>query len=51
LTFEQPEPDLLALEGTLGGQKIRAKLRRTDIASFRLLSRGFHWINETPYNY
>jgi hypothetical protein len=50
LTYEQPEPGLIALEGTLDGQKIQAKLRRTDPGDFLLINRGFHWINEFPFN-
>jgi hypothetical protein len=48
-TYTQPEPGVLVMEGTLNG-KIRAKLRRADESSFLLISRGFHWINEYPFN-
>ena len=50
LSYHQPEPGLLALEGTLDGQKVRAKLRRADSPEFLLINRGFHWINEYPFN-
>jgi hypothetical protein len=50
LTYQQPEPGLLAIEGTIDGPKIRAKLQRTDTADFLLINRGFHWINEYPFN-
>ncbi|HEV8577447.1 MAG TPA: hypothetical protein VGX68_00075 [Thermoanaerobaculia bacterium] len=50
LSFKRLGPDLLALEGTLDGQKVRASLRRENKPSFRLLDRGFHWINEYPFN-
>jgi hypothetical protein len=50
LTYEQPEPTVLTLTGQLDGQQIRAKLRRTDESRFLLRSRGFHWINEYPFN-
>jgi hypothetical protein len=50
LTYEQPEPTVLTLTGQLDGQQIRAKLRRTDESRFLLQSRGFHWINEYPFN-
>ena len=49
-TYQQPEPGLIALEGTIDGQKIRAKLLRTDNPDFLLIKRGFHWINEYPFN-
>jgi hypothetical protein len=48
--FRRPAPGLLDLEGTLEKQKIRARLKRTDPSSFLLRSRGFHWINEFPFN-
>lgn len=49
-TVRQPSPDRLDLEGTLEGHAIKARLRRTDLAPFRLTNRGFHWINEYPFN-
>jgi uncharacterized membrane protein YphA (DoxX/SURF4 family) len=49
-TYQQSAPDLLLLTGTFDGKKIEAKLRRFDERKFPLLSRGFHWINEYPYN-
>jgi hypothetical protein len=50
LTYKQPGPGLLALEGTLDNQKIRASLKKVDPSSFLLMNRGFHWINEYPFN-
>ena len=41
-TFEQPEPDVLMLNGRLDGQQIRAKLRRVN-REFPL-KRPFHWL-------
>ncbi|RPH57360.1 hypothetical protein EHM82_01460 [bacterium] len=49
-SYRQPEPGILTLEGTLEGKEIRARLRRIDESEFLLVSRGFHWINETPFN-
>ncbi len=48
--YNQPAPDRLALEGTFDGKKIRALLHRTQPPEFLLETRGFHWINEVPYN-
>jgi hypothetical protein len=50
LSYAQPGPGQLAIEGTFDGHKIRARLHRVDDSDFLLLSRGFHWINEYPYN-
>ncbi|HEV8577724.1 MAG TPA: hypothetical protein VGX68_01480 [Thermoanaerobaculia bacterium] len=50
ISFEQVEPEVLALEGTVDGKQIRGRFRRMDDSRFPLLSRGFHWINEWPFN-
>jgi len=42
--------DVLALEGEMDGKKVSARFRRRDESSYRLVSRGFRWINEWPYN-
>jgi hypothetical protein len=49
-TYRETEPDRLVLEGTFDGQAVRAELRRVDEARFLLVNRGFHWINEYPFN-
>jgi hypothetical protein len=49
-SYQEPEADVLVLEGTLEGQRIHAKLHRTEPRSFLLTDRGFHWINEYPFN-
>lgn len=50
LTYTQPGPERLVLEGTFDGHKIRAKLHRVKESDFLLVNRGFRWINEYPYN-
>ncbi|MDO3644691.1 hypothetical protein [Mucilaginibacter sp. L3T2-6] len=40
----------LTLSGTHLKDSLSIKLRRMDEKKFRLISRGFHWINEYPYN-
>jgi hypothetical protein len=47
---KQPDPNTLLIEGVMDGRKIAATLRRSPEPSFLLTSRGFHWINETPFN-
>jgi len=49
-TYKETQPGLLALDGTLDGRKTRLTLRREDESSYRLVSHGFHWINEAPFN-
>lgn len=50
LSFRKPSPGLLELQGMYDGKRVRALLRRVDEANFPLFGRGFHWINEYPYN-
>jgi hypothetical protein len=40
----------LALEGSLGGAKVRMLLQKRPPNGFLLLRRGFHWVNEYPFN-
>jgi len=49
-TYEQLAPDLLMLTGKINNQAIRAKLQLAPPDRFLLTTRGFHWINETPFN-
>jgi hypothetical protein len=49
LTYEQVSPDVITLAGALNGSEMTARLRRTD-RKFLLTDRGFHWINEVPFN-
>ena len=30
--------------------QIHAEMKRMDLQKFTLVNRGFHWINELPYN-
>jgi hypothetical protein len=50
LSYARTGPEKLAVEGMFDGHKIRARLHREDESGFLLTSRGFHWINEYPYN-
>jgi hypothetical protein len=49
-TFQRPSPDQLSLEGDIVGHKSHVQLKLVDLRSFELVSRGFHWIQEYPYN-
>jgi hypothetical protein len=48
--YTRPDQSTLILEGTLDDQKIVATLRKAPTPEFQLTTRGFHWINEYPYN-
>jgi uncharacterized membrane protein YphA (DoxX/SURF4 family) len=40
----------LTLEGTISGTPLKVELKRLEATDFLLVNRGFHWINETPFN-
>jgi uncharacterized membrane protein YphA (DoxX/SURF4 family) len=50
LLFIRMPPNRLRLWGRLGRQRVEATLHRVDESKFLLLSRGFHWISEYPFN-
>lgn len=50
LTYTQPKPDSLLLAGTLDGRQLRVRLHHEDAQNSLLIRRGFHWVNEFPYN-
>lgn len=49
-SFERPAADQLILNGTMDGHAIHMQLKLEDRNRFELVSRGFHWIQEYPYN-
>jgi len=50
LRYSQPDADHIMLAGKLDGEDLTLMLRRVDVSKLRLLSRGFHWISEYPFN-
>ncbi len=48
--YQETRPGRLALDGTMDGRPTRLTLRREDESTYPLVSRGFHWINERPFN-
>ncbi len=50
LTLTRPAEDRLVLEGTFEEESIRVELLRRLPEDFLLVNRGFHWINELPFN-
>ena len=50
LAYTRPRPEILILSGKFGEQQVRARLRQGEIPEFLLTTRGFHWINERPFN-
>ena len=50
LTFVQKDPDHLLLEGEVNSGRVQIVLHRIPTDTFVLTGRGFHWINEDPFN-
>ena len=50
LSYRLVSPKILTLESEYEGKRIAGRFRRMDETRFRLVSRGFHWINEFPHN-
>ena len=50
LTWKEPDKDHVELDGTINGSKQTIVLKRIDPNKFLLLNRGYHWINEMPFN-
>ena len=49
-TFARPANERLTLDGEMDGHTIRVGLRLFDRDQLTLVSRGFHWIQEYPFN-
>jgi uncharacterized membrane protein YphA (DoxX/SURF4 family) len=58
LRYQEVEPEVIELEGAVaflgdgksGTKHVKARLRHYGEDKFLLSNRGFHWINEVPYN-
>ncbi len=50
LAYARPDDDHLLLKGRLENQPFELHLRKLPERDFPLMRRGFHWINEFPYN-
>jgi hypothetical protein len=48
--YSMPAKDVLLLKGYFKRDSLNITLKKYDPNNFRLLNRGFHWINESPYN-
>ncbi|MEP0263722.1 hypothetical protein [Dokdonia sp.] len=49
-TLSGKNHDELYLEGVSNGDSLKIYLKAKDLSKIELTNRGFHWINETPYN-
>ena len=50
LHYERPALDELVVEGVLQGDTLSVHMKQFDLQQFTLVDRGFHWINEYPFN-
>jgi hypothetical protein len=48
-TFQQPAGDRLTLDGRMDNHQVHMELQLMDRNSFRLVSRGFHWTQTSPF--
>lgn len=48
--YTRPAPDRLVLDGEIDGHKERMELQLVDRGKLLLVSRGFHWIQDYPFN-
>jgi hypothetical protein len=49
-SFALPSPDQMTLTGEMDGKKIQMRLELFPREKFLLVSRGFNWIQEYPFN-
>lgn len=49
-TYTRPAPDEVVIEGVINAMSLTVRLHRIDEQKFLLVNRGFHWINEYPFN-
>jgi len=49
--FNRPARDRLTLDGTVDGHNEHIQLMLMDAAQFPVTSRGFHWVQDHPFNH
>lgn len=49
-TYHQPDSTTLIFDGKLGNDSLHIELLKQKNKDFLLVKRGFHWINEAPFN-
>jgi hypothetical protein len=50
LTVHREGADHMTLQGQMGSQKVDMQLSRMERSKFLLVSRGFHWVQDYPFN-
>jgi hypothetical protein len=49
LAYARPAPDRLLVDGLMNKHTVHMQLKLLDRNKFNLINRGFHWINEYPF--
>lgn len=49
-TIKRLSSTSIALNGTMNGKRIDVTLHSMPLSSYLLVNRGFHWVNEVPFN-
>jgi len=50
LLYSFPQKDVLLLTGKLNDDSVTIEMKKYDFKNFLLVNRGFHWVNEYPFN-
>jgi uncharacterized membrane protein YphA (DoxX/SURF4 family) len=50
LTYTRTEEGQVQLDGKIGADNLQVRLKHLDPTGMLLVSRGFHWVNEVPFN-
>ncbi|HSS95938.1 MAG TPA: hypothetical protein VLK33_02850, partial [Terriglobales bacterium] len=48
--FQRASADRLTLDGTMDNHHLHMDLKLFDRSKFLVVNRGFHWIQEAPFN-
>ena len=50
LSFKRDSKERLTLDGSMGEHSMHMELRMVDRKKFLLVNRGFHWVQDAPFN-
>ena len=50
LSYQHPDEEHLTLEGRIDDEPVALHLRKTAMPSFLLKTRGFHWVDDYPFD-
>jgi len=48
--YSQSDSETLFLKGKIKNDSIRVAMKKMKPRNFLLTTRGFHWVNEVPFN-